>query len=129
MKKHILISIGGGLAAALVIIFVIISNTPTQDYALFVDPIITKGGGSTDTHVTIKNIGRQPVTNIVIDYGAQTKPDNISILNPGERIDLSPPQGSNLDVVKVTADNGVNIIQPYRTPVSAPNIGNGGFSQ
>ena len=129
MKKSVIILIGGGIVAASAIVFAILASTPTQDYALFVDPILTKGGGSTDTHVTLKNIGRLPITNVRVDYGSQTKPDLIPILNPGERLDLSPPQGSDLNVVKVTADNGIDLIQPYRTPVSAPLIGNGGFSQ
>lgn len=129
MKKSAIIPIGGSIVAALVIVFLILTSTPTKDYALFVDPILTKGGDPTDTHVTTKNIGRQPITNMKVDYGGQTKPDLIPILNPGEKIDLSPPQGSDLEVIKVTADNGIDLAQPYRTPVSAPMIGNGGFSQ
>ncbi|HUL51648.1 MAG TPA: hypothetical protein VLT10_00070 [Verrucomicrobiae bacterium] len=125
-----MIYIGGGIAAiSIVIVFVFLASTPTKDFALFVDPVITKGGGSTDTHVTIKNVGRQPITHMIIDYGGQTSPDKISILDPGQRVVLSPPQGSDLNEVKVTADDGIDIVQPYRTPVSAPLIGNGGFSQ
>ena len=122
-------SIGGAIAAVSMSILVFFYLTPTQDYALSVDPVLTKGGGSTDTHVTIKNIGRQPVTNVRVDYGAQTKPDFIPVIAPGERMILSPPAGSDLSQVKVTADNGIDIVEPYRTPVSAPLIGNGGFSQ
>ena len=130
MKKGlVIVSVGSGAAAIAVVVLAFLVSSPTQDYALFVDPVLTKGGGSTDTHVTIKNTGKQPLTNVKVDYGGQTKPDLIPLLNPRERVILSPPAGSDLNQVRVTADDGINIIQPYRTPVSAPMIGNGGFSQ
>jgi hypothetical protein len=129
LNKVLIVSTSGGVVALSIAIVAFLVSIPTQDYALLIDPVLTKGGGSIDTHVTIKNIGRQPITNVRVDYGVQTKPDLISILNPGERIELSPPQGSDLNVIKVTADDGIDIVQPYRTPMSAPMIGNGGFSQ
>lgn len=119
-------SVGGG-AVAIAIIFVFLASFPTQDYALSVDPVISKGDFGTYTHVTIKNTGRQPVTNVKVDYGNQVKPDLIPAINPGDRIMLSPPDGSDLSQVKVTADNGIDIVEPYRSPANAPMIGNGGF--
>ena len=129
LKKRSIIVYLGGAAAVLLALLAIFASNPSQDYALSVDPVLTKGGGSTDTHVTIKNIGRQPLTNVKVDYGGQTKPDMIPVMDPGGRVILSPPPGSDLSEVKVTADDGIDIVQPYRTPVSAPMIGNGGFSQ
>jgi len=42
---------------------------------------------------------------------------------------LSPPDGSDLSQVRVTANDGIDIVQPYRSPLNAPLIGNGGFGQ
>ncbi len=126
MKKAVPISVGGGAAVAIALVFVFL--VPTQDYALSVDPIVSKGDFGTYTHVSIKNIGKEPVTNLKVYYGNQ-KSDFIPVLEPGDRIMLSPPDGSNLDQVSVTADNGINITKQYTVPASAPMIGNGGFGQ
>lgn len=81
----------------------------------------------TETHVSIKNIGTDTLTNIVVNYGGTAKPDVISKLNPGEKISLSPPVGSELKVVKVTTDQGIKITKEYRTPASASFVGNSGY--
>jgi hypothetical protein len=129
LKKVLVIaSVVGGMIAVSVAVLAFLATNPTQDYALSVDPVLVKGGGGTETHVTIKNTGKQPVTNVRVDYGGQ-KQDLIPVINPGQKIILSPPDGSSLIQVNVTADDGINIVQPYRTPVNAPLIGNGGFGQ
>lgn len=121
-------SVSGSVVVSVAVLVFLASN-PTQDYALSVDPVLAKGYTGTETHVTIKNTGKQPLTDVKVYYGGQVKPDFIPILNPGEKIILSPPDGSDLNQVRVTADGGINIVQPYRTPVNAPLIGNGGFGQ
>lgn len=63
-----------------------------------------------------------PITNVKVDYGNQVKPDLIPIINLGDRIMLSPPDGSDLSQVRVTADNGIDIVEPYRSPANAPLI-------
>lgn len=118
-----------GAIAVTVVVLLFLVSTPTQDYALSVDAVISKGDFGIYTHVIIKNIGRQPVTNVKVDYGNQAKPDLIPVINQGERIMLSPPDGSDLSQVKVTADGGIDIVEQYRSPVNAPMIGNGGFGQ
>ena len=80
-----------------------------------------------ETHVAIKNTGMNTLTNIVVHYGGTAKSDTISILNPGEKISLSPPEGSELGEVQVTADQGINITKKYRTPASASFVGNSGY--
>ncbi len=92
-----------------------------------VDPIIVKDDMGTETHVAIRNTGTNALTNIVVEYGGSTKPDVIPILNPGEKISLSPPDGSTLDEVQVTADQGINITKEYRTPASISFVGNSGY--
>ncbi len=92
-----------------------------------VDPIIVKDDMGTETHVAIRNTGTNALTNIVVEYGGPTKPDVIPILNPGEKISLSPPDGSTLNEVQVTADQGINITKEYRTPASISFVGNSGY--
>ncbi len=127
MKKLFAVPIGASAVIVTVIYFSIL--TPTQDHALSVNPIISRGDFGTYTHVVVKNIGRQPVTNIKVDYGNQSRPDFIPVLNPGERVMLSPPDGSDLSQVRVTADGGIDIVEQYMNPTNAPMIGNGGFGQ
>jgi hypothetical protein len=81
----------------------------------------------TETHVAIKNTGTNTLTNIIVNYGGTAKPDIISKLNPGEKMSLSPPVGSELKVVKVTTDQGIEITKEYRTPASASFVGNSGY--
>lgn len=81
----------------------------------------------TETHVSIKNTGTDALTNIVVNYGGTAKPDVIPKLNPGEKISLSPPVGSELKVVRVTTDEGIEITKEYRTPTSLIFVGNSGY--
>lgn len=130
MKKPILlISICGGLAA--IAIFLALTFLPiippSQKYDISVNPILITDSMGTETHVIIKNTGMDALTNVKVDYGGTAKPDLIPILNPGDKILLSPPEGSSLTVVRVTSDQGINVIQPYTVPTNVPFVGNSGF--
>lgn len=81
----------------------------------------------TETHVTIKNTGIDALTNVKVDYGGTAKPDVIPILNPGDKVALSPPEGSDLTEIRVTTDQGINVTQPYKVPTSVPFVGNSGY--
>jgi hypothetical protein len=130
LKKPILaITIGGCFAA--VTVFLLVSFLPiiptSIKYNISVDPIIVRDEMGTETHVAIKNIGTNSLTNIVVHYGGTAKSDVIPILNPGEKISLSPPDGSELNEVSVTTDQGINVTKEYRTPASASFVGNSGY--
>jgi hypothetical protein len=130
LKKHVLtIAIGGILAA--IIIFLAFSFLPilppSQKYDISVTPILVRDEMGTETHVTIKNTGMDALTNVTVNYGGTAKPDVIPILNPGDKIMLSPPEGSDLTEVRVTSDQGIDVTQPYTVPASAPFIGNSGY--
>ncbi|MDE1829099.1 MAG: hypothetical protein KGI25_02135 [Thaumarchaeota archaeon] len=129
MKIPILtIGIGAGLAVIVIfLVFNFLLATPTQKYDISVDPIIVKDSMGTETHVTIKNTGMDTLTNVKVDYGGTAKPDLVPTLNPGDKISLSPPEGSDLTQVRVTADQGIDVTQPYREPASVPFIGNSGY--
>ena len=100
---------------------------PSSKYNISIDPVLVKDEMGSETHVSIKNTGTNALTNIVVYYGETVKSDVIPILNPGEKISLSPPDGSELGEVRVTTDQGINITKEYRTPASASFVGNSGY--
>lgn len=130
MKNPILtVAVGGGFAAVTVfLLFIFLPIIPTSErYSMAVDPIIVQDAMGTETHVAIKNTGTESLTNIIVHYGGSAKSDTIPILGPGEKISLSPPEGSQLDQVHITSDQGINITKEYRTPTSADFVGNSGY--
>ena len=122
MKKGFLVAIGGGIAAVAIAVILLIVQGPTEEYAVFLDPFLDKQTLVTDTHVTVQNVGRAPLTNVKVDYGGSSKPDLIPLLKPGEKVILSPPSGSDLQEVTVTTDQGVSVTKPYRTPINMPGM-------
>jgi hypothetical protein len=130
LKKPILsIVIGACLVA--VTIFVVFSFLPiiptSAKYSISIDPVIIKDEMGTETHVSIKNTGTDVLTNVVVYYGGTAKSDVIGVFGPGEKISLSPPDGSELNEVRVTTDQGINMTKEYRTPTSANFVGNSGY--
>jgi hypothetical protein len=130
LKRSILsIMMGGGFAA--VAIFLLVIFLPiipiSEKYSISVDPIIVKDEMGTETHVAIRNTGTDALTHVVVYYGGSAKSDIIPTLNPGEKISLSPPEGSELNEVRITTDQGINITKEYRTPASASFVGNSGY--
>ena len=113
-----MIGIGAGVAVAIIAI-VLILQTPSQEYSISVDPFVDPQTLVTNTHVTVQNTGRAPLTNVRVDYGDGSKPDILPVLNPGERVFLSPPTDNSLQSVTVTTDQGISITKPYR---SAPKM-------
>ena len=122
MKKEFLAAIGGSVAVVIIAIILLIAQGPTEEYAVFLDPFKDKQTLVTDTHVTVQNVGREPLTNVKVDYGGSSKPDLIPLLKPGEKVILSPPAESNLQEVTVTTDQGVHVTKPYRTPINMPGM-------
>ncbi len=122
MKKGFLVAIGGGVVAVAIAVILLIVQGPTEEYAVFLDPFKDKQTLVTDTHVTVQNVGREPLTNVKVDYGGSSKPDLIPMLKPREKVILSPPAGSDLQEVTVTTDQGVKVTKPYRTPISMPGM-------
>ena len=122
MKKGFLAAICGGIATIAISVIFLIVQGPTEEYAIFLDPFKDKQSLVTDTHVTVKNVGKETLTNIKVDYGGNSKPDIIPILKPGEKVILSPSAGSDLQEVTVTTDQGINVTKPYRTPINMPGM-------
>jgi len=88
-------------------------SVPTQDYDVFVDPIIDKQNLFEVGRVTIQNIGSKPLTNIHVNFGDGHTLD-LKILEPGDKILLSPPPENSMRFVQVSADNDVFVNKAYR---------------
>jgi hypothetical protein len=94
---------------------VIQMSVPVQDYDIFVDPIIDKQNLFDVGRVTIQNIGSKPLTNLHINFGDGDTLD-LKVLEPGDKILLSPPSENSMEFVQISADNGVFVSKAYRTP-------------
>ena len=90
-------------------------SVPTKDYEIFVDPIIDRQNLFDIGRVTIHNIGSKPLTNIHINFGDGDTLD-LKILEPGDKILLSPPSENSMEFVMISADNNIFVNKAYRTP-------------
>ncbi len=111
----IVIVAGIGVMAAFFGSDLIKFSVPTQDYEIFVDPIIDRQNLFDIGRVTIQNIGSKPLTNIHINFGDGDSLD-LKILEPGDKILLSPPSENSMEFVMISADNDIFVSKAYRTP-------------
>ncbi len=110
------------IPAVIVTIFIVnnITFSNRNDFDLDIDALKEEQSLFIHTRVTITNTGKQPLTNIKVNYGNKT--DTVSLLEPGQSFPLSPPAGSSLERVIVTSDQGINITKEYRTPIKMPGM-------
>jgi hypothetical protein len=106
--------------AATIITILIISIMPTKDYSIDVDAMKDEQSLFVNARIVLTNTGRQPLTDVVVYYGNRN--EVIKMINPGEKIYLSPPEGSRLDVVEVTTNEGINMTKEYRKPIKLPGM-------
>ena len=111
----IVIAAGTGIMAIFFGSEVVKMSVPTQDYDIFVDPIIDKQNLFDIGRVTIQNTGSKPLTNIHINFGDGDTLD-LKILEPGDKILLSPPSENSMEFVMISADNDIFVNKAYRTP-------------
>jgi hypothetical protein len=105
--------------AAMVGLF-LISTIPTKSYSLDVDAMKDEQSLFVNARVILTNNGKQPLTNLSIDYGPTT--ELILKLDPGQKASLSPPAGSDLDNVRVSANEGIDVTKEYRKPIKLPGM-------
>jgi hypothetical protein len=120
MRIVIIVMIAAGIiSVALIAMFA--SALPTQEYDLNVDALKDEQSLFTNARVIIKNTGKLPVTNVLVDYGDKMEPP-ISVLQPGDTTTVSPPEDVQLDQVTVRAEPNIEIVQVYRTPWKLPGM-------
>jgi hypothetical protein len=120
MRTIFLVALAAGIIAVTLIV-IVVSTIPTKDYDLSVDALKDEQSLFTNARVVIKNTGKLPLTNIVVDYGNEKEP-LIPVLQPGETMSLSPPEGTLLDTVTVTAEPDIMKVQEYRAPIKLPGM-------
>jgi hypothetical protein len=97
---------------------IIFSNK--SEFDLEIDALKEEQSLFTHTRATITNTGKQPLTNIEVNYG--NKSEIVRNLEPGQSYPLSPPAGSDLQRIIVTSEQGINITKEYRTPIKMPGM-------
>lgn len=115
-QYSILVGIGIGGIALMALIFgldILKLSVSTQDYDIFVDPIIDKQNLFVTGRITIQNTGSQPLSNIHVNFGAGDTLD-LKSLKAGEKIILSPPPDNPMEFVMITADNDIFVNKGYR---------------
>ena len=120
MKKLNLLYCAVGVVSISIIIYFVIQYYQRPDYVLEVDAMREDQSLFTNSRIILTNVGKEPITNVKVFYGV--KNETIQTINPGDKISLSPPEGSNLNVVRIIADNGINITAGYRTPIKMPGM-------
>jgi hypothetical protein len=112
----ILIAVIGGTIGIMAIIFALDIaklSVSTQEYDLFVDPIIDKQNLFVTGRITIQNTGSKSLTNIHVNFGEGDVLD-IKTLKPGQKIIISPPPDNPMQFVMINADNGIFVNKAYR---------------
>ncbi len=114
------ILIGAGIGAIVIIALVIILDISkvaiaTQDYDIYVDPLIDRQSLFVMARVIIQNTGSQPLTNVKVNFGGGDTLE-LGTLDAGEKVILSPPAANELKFVQVTADPDIFVSKAYRTP-------------
>lgn len=120
MRTALVLAVAAGIIAV-AIIAMVASALPIKDYDLSVDALKDEQSLFTNARVVLKNTGRLPLTNVLLDYGGQKEPI-ILVMQPGETLTMSPPENVQLDSVTVTAEPGIKIVQAYRTPIKLPGM-------
>lgn len=117
MKSYsVLIAIGVGIIGIMAIIFgldIAKLSVSTQEYSLFVDPIIDKQSLFVTGRITIQNTGSKQLTNLHVNFGDGDILD-IKSLKPGEKIIISPPPDNSMQFVMINADNDIFVSKAYR---------------
>ena len=116
-------AIGGVSAAVALILIFVVFAIPTKDFAIDVDPIKDSQNLFSTSRVTVANIGKMPLTSIMVNYGGGNNAiEKIASLSPGEKVLLSPPGNSPLKSITVTTAQGLSVTKDYRTPIKIPGM-------
>jgi hypothetical protein len=120
MRLVVIMAAGLGTVSAIMVGLFLLSTIPTENYSLDVDPIKDEQSLFVNARVVLTNTGKMPLTNLRVDYGSTT--ESLSRLDPGQKVSLSPPSGSNLNTVVVSTSEGINVTKDYRKPIKLPGM-------
>ena len=120
MRLVVIMAAGLGTVSAIMVGLLLLSTIPTQNYSLDVDPMKDEQSLFVNARVVLTNTGKMPLTNLRVDYGSTT--ESLSRLDPGQKVSLSPPSGSNLNTVVVSTSEGINVTKDYRKPIKLPGM-------
>jgi hypothetical protein len=122
MRRSILVVIiAAAIASAGIIIVVYGMNLSAANYNVDIDPLKDEQSLFSTARVMLSNTGKQPLTNVVINYDGQST-QTLASISPGQKILLSPPENIPLGFVTVTTCEGLNVTKPYRTPIKLPGM-------
>ena len=111
-----LIGVGVGVIVVMAVVFggdIFKMSISTQDYDVFVDPILDKQNMFVMGRVTIQNTGSQPLTNVNVNFGSGDTLE-LGTLKAGQKIIVSPPPDNPMEFVMLSADNDVFVNKAYR---------------
>jgi hypothetical protein len=120
MRLVVIMAAGLGTVSAIMVGLLLLSTLPTDNYSLDVDPMKDEQSLFVNTRVVLTNTGKMPLTNLRVDYGSTT--ESVSRLDPGQKVSLSPPSGSNLNTVVVSTSEGINVTKDYRKLIKLPGM-------
>lgn len=87
----------------------------TEEYDIYVDPLLDRQNLFVTARVTIQNTGSEPLTGLRVNFG-EGDILNMGTLEPGKKIIVSPPEDNSMHYVTVTADNDILVSKAYRSP-------------
>jgi uncharacterized membrane protein len=101
-----------------------------EKYAIDVQAVKDEEDLFNTARVAITNTGKLPLTNVTVNYGSvdgstnngSNKFDKIALLQPGQKVWLSPPSNVSIKSIKITTDQGVNITKQYANTLKIPGI-------
>ncbi|MFB5635170.1 MAG: hypothetical protein ACE5RB_00910 [Nitrosopumilus sp.] len=111
-----IIGIGIGAIVIMGIIFgmdILKLSVTTQDYDIFVDPVLDKQSLFVMGRVTIQNTGSYSLTNVRVNFGDGDTLD-LGTIKAGQKIIVSPPPENSMQFVMISADNDIFVSKSYR---------------
>ena len=112
----VIIGLGIGEIVIMTIIFgmdILKLSVTTQDYDIFVDPVLDKQSLFVMGRVTIQNTGSYSLTNVRVNFGDGDTLD-LGTIKTGQKIIVSPPPENSMQFVMISADNDIFVSKSYR---------------
>ena len=129
-RNYFLVIVGIGGAAAIILALLISSVfvVSGKNYAVDVQAVRDDQDLFNSARVSVTNIGKLPLTNVIVNYGSgngasnNSNTDKIAQLLPGEKVWLSPPTNAPFKAVTVTTDQGLIVTKQYSSTFRIPGI-------